>query len=390
MSKTRVIVIGGGALGFSTALHLAETDEFEVTVLESQHIAEGSSSRSIGIVETQYMSSFDIAVRAFGLRFVGHLAENEGLTLNRNGYLRLASNDAALEAFQRSIALQREQGITGPRVLIRSEVEKLIPQISLHDRVGALYGPSDGYLDGHLYTNLLADLARRAGATVLQQAALLGAEHAADGTYRLQTRRGKLAADIVVNAAGGWAGRVGDLLDAPVEVKPQRHQAITVALSQSLGYVMPSVMDYVPGSGNPGLYFRHENIDKLFAGLHIEEAVESAADPDTYFQSGDQWFAEQIAEALASRLPGLEGAGLGSGWAGIYPMSTDHQPIVGPHPENPSVLLAVGAGGNGIQLSPAIGKTVSEYLTGRTPSLAGPGSPWDAARIARSSATAAN
>lgn len=384
MGEARVAIVGAGALGLSTALHLAQTGQFEVTVVEAEHIAEGSSSRSIGIVETQYMNEFDIAVRAFGLQFVKKLVASDGLSFNANGYLRLGDSEQALDSYARSIDLQRKYGVDDARVLNKDEITKLIPQLELRDRIGGLYGPSDGYVDGHLFSNTMGDIARRHGATILQKAKLLGVTTGAGGEFALQTSRGEVIADVVVNAAGGWAGRVGELLGAPVTLNPQRHQAITVTLSKPLGYVMTSVMDYVPGSGRAGLYFRHENEFSLFAGLHTEETIQDASDPDNISYNADESFTEQIAEALAERLPRLDGAGIGRGWAGIYPMSFDQQPVVGPHPSNERVVCAIGAGGNGIQLSPAIGLTVTEHLQGVTPTLAGPGSKWDSARLASS------
>jgi sarcosine oxidase subunit beta len=381
MTRTRVAIVGAGTLGLSTALHLARSGKFDVTVLEAEHIAEGSSSRSIGIIETQYMNEFDIGVRAFGLRFTKELAASDGLQFNANGYLRLGDSDAALERYAHSVELQKQHGVDDARVLDKAEIGALIPHLEMGDRIGGLYGPSDGYVDGHLFANLMGDIARLDGATIMQKTRLLGATSGSGEEIVLDTTRGQVVADVVVNAAGGWAGRVGEMLDAPVTMNPQRHQAITVTLNRPLGYTMTSVMDYVPGSGRAGLYFRHENEFSLFAGLHTEETIHDASDPDNVSYNVDESFTEQIAEALAERLPNLEDAGLGRGWAGMYPMSFDQQPVVGPHPADARVYCALGAGGNGIQLSPAIGKTVAEYLEGVTPSMAGPGSKWDSARI---------
>src|SRR5262245_29333721 len=120
MNTSRVAIVGAGAVGLSTALHLARSGGFEVTVLEAEHIAEGSSSRSIGIVETQYMNEFDISVRAFGLRFAKDLAKNEGLHVVTNGYLRLGDSNEALERYAHSIELQIKYGVDDARVLDRS------------------------------------------------------------------------------------------------------------------------------------------------------------------------------------------------------------------------------------------------------------------------------
>ncbi|SNY88389.1 sarcosine oxidase subunit beta [Nocardia amikacinitolerans] len=382
MDKARIVVIGAGAVGLATALELSTSDRYDVTVLDREHIAEGSLSRSVGIIETQYIDEFDIRVRAFGLRFARDLAQRAGLHLTANGYLRLAESDQTMAAFALSVERQHRQGIADARLLSRAEITDLIPFLDMADRVGGLLGPSDSYVDGHLFAHVMADLARHCGVRIRQRTKLLGASSTGHGAVELSTDQGDFTADYVVNAAGAWAGQVADTLGAPVAVHPQRHQAVTVILDEPFQRRMPSVMDYVPGSGRTGLYLRPEGDRRLFAGLHSEESFHDTADPDDYSNTTDADFIEQIAEALDTRLAGLETAQLGQGWAGLFPMSFDAQPVVGPHPDNPQVICALGAGGNGIQLAPAIGRTVREYLDGVRPSLAGPGSKWDPARMA--------
>ncbi|WP_158888092.1 NAD(P)/FAD-dependent oxidoreductase [Amycolatopsis anabasis] len=390
MEKVRVVVVGAGAVGLATALQLSETGRYAVTVLERQHVAEGSSSRSVGIIETQYVDEFDIAVRAFGLRFAQRLARDAGLRLTANGYLRLADSEETVESFELSVERQREHGIPDARVLTSGEVEKLVPFIDMSGRAGGLFGPSDGFVDGHLFTNLMGDLARRNGVQVNQRTRLRGASWEPGGAAVLATDRGEVAADYVVNAAGAWAGEVGDILGAPVTVRPQRHQAVTVILDRPLGRLVPSVMDYVPGSGRPGLYLRPEGQTKFFAGLHSEEALPGETNPDDWSGAVDPAFVEEIAESLAQRFTGHDSARLGQGWAGLFPMSADSHPVVGPHWSNERVICALGAGGNGIQLAPAIGRTVLDCLDGARPAFAGPGSAWDPARLAAPSHAGSN
>src|SRR5205814_1049644 len=151
-------------------------------------------------------------------------------------------------------------------VLDRDGLRRLVPELHCDDLAGGLLGPSDGYVDGHLYCNLLADLLRDRGARVLTSTQLLGL----DGR-RLMTSGPTLECDVVVNAAGAWAGDVGELLGAPARILPERHQALVAHLPRELDFLMPSVMDYIPGSGALGLYFRHESRTSLIAGLHTEE-----------------------------------------------------------------------------------------------------------------------
>jgi sarcosine oxidase subunit beta len=155
---------------------------------------------------------------------------------------------------------------------------------------------------------------------------------------------------------------VAALLGTELPLVPQRHQAVVVHLARPLDYVMPMVMDYTPGSGEVGLYFRHERPGQLIAGLHTEEAVEEVADPDDYARSADAEFLATVAEKLRDRLPGLADAGLAHGWAGIYPISPDGRPQIGPTAADPTVVNAGGAGGSGLQQSPTLGELVADWI----------------------------
>lgn len=233
--------------------------------------------------------------------------------------------------------------------------------MEVSDLAGGLFGPSDGYVDGHVYCTVLAEWLVQRGVAVLAGTAAESHERTASG-HRLTTSKGTFESDYVVNAAGGWAGRVGELLGTPVPILPQRHQALVADLGRELHYVMPSVMDYIPASGSLGLYFRHEGPRRLVAGLHTEDILRDVVDPDDGGRHDAQEFTEQVAERFAHRLPGLGDAGLGDVWAGIYPMSPDGQPIVGPEPACETIVTVAGAGGSGVQSSPALGAVAADWI----------------------------
>jgi sarcosine oxidase subunit beta len=124
---------------------------------------------------------------------------------------------------------------------------------------------------------------------------------------------------------------------------------------------MPCVVDYSPGSGELGLYFRHDGPARLVAGLHRDEAPEVAADPDDYARSADEEFLETLAGELSIRLPRLDEATLTGGWAGLYPAIGSGDPVVGPLGREGHVIVACG-GGAGIQLSPVLGELVADWV----------------------------
>jgi len=357
-----VVVVGAGALGLCTAYHLVDRGAGDVTVIERGRVAGASSGLSVGIIETQYLDPLAIEIRVESMRFFTELERSGALAITRNGYLRLAHRQADMEAFVNSLEVQRSLGVADCRVVERDALQALIPDLRCDDLAGGLFGPSDGYVDGYRYCTALAAGVVARGGRVLQDTELVGCDPLPGDRNRLRTNRGDVECDVVVNAAGGWAGRVGDILGAPVTILPQRHQALIAHLAAPLGYVMASVMDYVPSSGGFGAYFRDEGPGRLVAGLHTEEVIHDIVDPDAVVRDTPGDYIELVAERLAQRLPGLTDMRLGDVWAGIYPMRPDGRPVVGPHDGRASVVTVAGAGGSGLQSSPALGRIAADWI----------------------------
>jgi len=359
MDALHVIVIGAGALGLSSALHLAERGA-RVTAIEADTIAGGSTGRSIGVVGTQHVTARDVAMRAYGVRRIREWTKR-GLEFHAIGYLRLGRSASDLALFERSLDFQREAGVASARILEPAEIRKLVPDISTEGIEGGLFGPDDGFLDPYAFTTLLAEMVRDLGSSVRQGCRLIGAECRGTG-YRLCTSSGHMDCDAVVIAAGAWAQRVATLFGHPLPIRPERHEAVTIRVPEPLPYVMPMVMDLVHGGGGTGLNFRHDRPDELIAEIH--SASGASTDPDDYDQQIADLSKEHLAQLLLERLPGLAGAGFGRGWAGLYPESPDGRPFVGPFAGEPHLIAAAGAGGYGIQLAPVIGALVADWLIG--------------------------
>ena len=358
-----IVVIGGGALGLSSALHLVERG-VAVTVLEANALASGSTGRSIGVVGTQHVTALDVAMRAYGLRRIRAWAQC-GLEFHEIGYLRLGRSDGDHQLFERSLDYQRASGFDNARIIEPAEIRALVPDISTDGITCGLFGPDNGFLDPHELSSVLGKMVREMGGTVRQRCRLIGAERVGTG-YRLKTSAETIDCDGVVIASGAWAGRTAELFGQHLPVVPERHEAVTIRLPEPLAYVMPMVMDLVYGGGGTGLNFRHDRPGQLVTELHKSEGC-GAADPDDYNEQIDDASKEYLAELLLERLPGLTGAGFGHGWAGLYPESIDGRPLVGPFDGEPHLIAAAGAGGYGIQLSPIIGALAADWLTEGSP-----------------------
>jgi sarcosine oxidase, subunit beta len=364
VADRRVVVVGAGVLGLFTAYELVGAGGVEVTVIDQAHPGDGSSGRAVGMVETQFLTAPDVEVRAYGRQAYAALERDHGLRFVHGGYLRLGRVATDQQAFEASVDLQRDFGVPDAEVLSATEIARRWPPIVTDGSEVGLFGSWDGYVDGYEVCGLLTDLVRRGGGTVRPSTALVGAERTGSG-WLLRTGRGQLEADLVVNAAGPWAAAVGDLLGAPVDLLPELHGAVTVELGSPWPF-LPMLMDYVPGTGVDGVYFRSDAPDRLIAGLHSEVAIGEVVSPDVELGGLANGIVERVIERLADRLRDTDDLAVGRTWTGIYPMSPTHQPVAGRHATAEGVVCALGAGGNGIQLSPAVGRITADAVLGRT------------------------
>ncbi len=352
-----VIVIGAGSLGLCTALNLAEQGA-SVTVLEAKTVASGSTGRSVGVVGTQFTDPVEILLRRYTMKQFLRW-EDAGLRFNHIGYLRLARTEAQMALFRQSVRLQAEAGFRA-KVYRKEELVQLVPHMDPMGLAGGIFGPDNGFLDPHELCMFLVEKLKSLGSEVQQYCAVMGAARR-NGGYRLETTKGAFDGDMVVNAAGAWAPRLAEILGQTLHARAERHEAVMVLLDEPLDYTMPMVMDLVNGEGT-GLNFRHEKAGELIAEIHKVDTTRDEY-PDAYNEHCEEASKIRLAELLLERLPLLPGARLGRGWAGLYPVTADHRPMVGPiDPDEPGTVTAAGAGGYGIQLAPVIGQMAADWI----------------------------
>jgi glycine/D-amino acid oxidase-like deaminating enzyme len=363
--RLRAAVIGGGAIGASCFWHLVQRGVREVLLVEQATLASGSSGRSAAVVETQYLTREKIALCAYSMALFRRFEREHGLPFVHHGYLRLGHTAGDLDRFARSAAIQREHGVTDAVVLDRDEVRRRVPDLHVEDLAGALFGPSDGYIDPVRLCELFVRLATDGGGRVRQGARLTGIRVRDGRVVGVTCGDEAIDCEVVVNAAGAWARQIGHLLGIELPVDGYRRQIVVFEPPEPLPAPVPMVIDYVPGVEREGLYFRDDTPSRLIAGLHWEGHGdwEHPENPDAYRQDSDWEYALRVSERLAARYRRAPTLAVRSGWAGLYPLTPDSEPILGETPEVRGLYHAIGAGGVGVQISPALGAIVADLVT---------------------------
>lgn len=365
MSHPAVAVIGGGVAGLSTALAAAELG-CEVTVIERDRLASGSSSRSAGIFNISSTEPVQVEVRVRTRERLEQLERESGLRLERIGYMRLAKNDSHVRMFEDVIALQRELGAEPAEIVDATRLRELIPHLNTDDLLAAIYNPRDGCMDGRQLCGVLAERAAAEGARILERTRVTGHEAAA-GCHRLITDRGTVEADVVVNAAGAWAMEVGELLGHPLPLVNQLNEVIKVKLPAAVDYPVPMVQEYIPGEERAG-YFRQDGPGAMIAGSHTYSAEEGedSADPDSYGDAVGWETLEAVERQVGTRLE-VEGLAFEPGWAGLYPISADGEYVVGPYEADPTVIACGGFSGQGLIAAITVGPLAVEWIVFEEP-----------------------
>lgn len=371
MSAPSILVIGGGVAGLSTALRAAELGG-DVTVVEQAHLASGSSGLSAGVFNINATDPLNVEIRIRCRELLGRFEAENDMHLARIGHLRLAKLEEQVPLFEETIETQRALGVEPSTILTREEISGLVPDLRTDDLVAGLFNPLDGHMDGPLLCGVLAERAKAAGATILQRTQVKDVDRGPRKRHRVTTDNGTLDADIVVNAAGAWADRVGDMLGCAVPLMSQLHEVVRVRVPGGLPYIIPMIQEYIPGYEEAG-YMRQDGPDSLIAGLHTYSVLEDlpSENPDDYSRTVREQYVEDVAQNVMERLP-IDTLQFQAGWTGLYPISKDEQFIVGPYEADPTVITCGGMGGHGLTGGVAVGPLAAEYaVLGHAESISG-------------------
>ncbi len=217
------------------------------------------------------------------------------------------------------------------------------------------YGRSgEGWFDAHAYLHLFRKALRTMNVDFVTASAT-GIERDGDRVSGVVLDNGeKIAAGVIVNAAGPNAGAVAKMAGLTLPVEP-RKRTVFVFEARDRFDDMPLVVD------PSGIWWRPEGSVYITGGAEVEEG-EQAADPADF---EPEWglFENDIWPVLATRVPAFEAIKMTRAWAGHYDYNTlDQNAVIGPHPEVRNFFFANGFSGHGLQQGPAVGKALSELI----------------------------
>lgn len=363
----RVVIVGGGAVGLSTALFTKRLmPEAAVTVIERDPTyARASSALSASSIRQQFSSPVNIQLSLFGIGFLRGLQASHGLSLVEGGYLYLAASAEGAETLRANHAVQTVHGaaidLLAPDALQRelSWLHTADLQLAALGRSSATAG--EGWFDGYALTKTLQALARAEGVQWVQ-GDVVALEHTNSAVQAVRTANGeRFECDWCVNAAGPWARSVAAMAGIDLPVFARRRTVFVMSC--------PTAVHHCPLVIDPsGVWFRPEGTDVTRQTHFIggTSPAEGEPDPDDLPLEADlHQFESHVWPAMAQRVGAFEALRGESAWAGYYEVHPmDHNGIVGPHPSLQNLLFANGFSGHGIQHAAGVGRGLAEWMRG--------------------------
>jgi glycine/D-amino acid oxidase-like deaminating enzyme len=363
-SSADVVIIGGGVVGSSIAYHLREAGCLgRIVVIErDDSYARASSNLAMGGIRQQFTLDTNVRMVQYSVDFYQELDRrvpdadiSRRVNFRQRGYLFLASADNAARLTRRYEAMRS----AGARVarLGRDEIRRKLPDASLDDIEFGVFGPDDGYANPKAVLFAMKKMAEDSGAEYLRADvdAIERTNHRVSG---VAFGTDSIATPVVINAAGAFAGRVAELAGVSLPVSPVRQQLFRCDLPRHWEYRFPMVID------PDGVHWRHDDAPSADRPDRIVVAKTKHHElPGENFACDDTRWLSDFYPSLVRRMPPFNALSLVEGWAGLYEMTPDHNPIIGEHPEAPGFFVANGFSGHGLMMAPATGRAVAEIVT---------------------------
>lgn len=355
MRTADVVIVGGGIVGSSIAYHLTVAGCRNVLVIERESSqGKGSTGKSMGGVRAQFSTPVNIQMSLYSIPFYARFEEELGYPCGyrAQGYLFCATSDKHMAYLRTNLETQLRLGLKNARLMSDDEIRSKFPQLRSDDVVGGAFCSSDGFVDPYSAMTGFMSWACDHGAELWKGTPVTGIRRDAQGVSAVQTSRGVVSTRIVVNCAGPWAAGIAEMVDLDLPVQPLRRMLVPTEPFDEFPHTSPMIIDM-----SNGFHFRPEALGFLLAWNDPEETPAFKTDFDPAF-------IEKILMRAANRVPVFENVPVNPkrAWAGLYEMTPDHHPILGPVTDVPGFFLANGFSGHGVMHAPATGKILADLI----------------------------
>ena len=358
MTTADVAIVGGGAMGWSTAFWLTRrAPGLDVVVIERDpSYARAATALSVASIRQQFTTAINVRISRFGIEFFRNFTAETGapeLGLREQGYLFLAGSQSGAEVLRQAAALQRGEG-AATELIRPATLAARYPWLRLDDVALASFGPDgEGWYDNMGLLSGLRGAARGSGARALRGTVTEVMAAGARGRGLRLADGGEIAAGAVVLAAGTGTAELLEALGEHCPVEPRKRTVFVIDAPEARHPGAPLIVDHT------GFYLRPEG-ERWIAATVPEEDVPCAADD---FEPDLAQFDDLLWPRLYARSESFAAVKVLRAWAGHYDYNRlDANALVGRWPGWENLYALTGFSGHGLQQAPAMGRGMAELL----------------------------
>ncbi|UJG42271.1 MAG: FAD-binding oxidoreductase [Candidatus Heimdallarchaeum endolithica] len=347
--KYDVVIIGGGSVGVPTALSTAKRG-LKVAVIESNTATgQGQNKRAIGGVRATHSSFAKIKICLDSIRIFSTWKDKYGhdIEWEQGGYVFVAYTEKDEKMLKETINIQQKAGLNINWVT-KEKIKELVPGIVDEELRGGTYSPEDGTASPILCSYAFYDAAKKEGADFFFEETVTDIKTENGQVKQVKTDKNVYETDFVINAAGSEASKIGKMVGIDLPIFPDSHESgITEPVKK---FVKPLVVDIRSRPGTKNFYFYQNKHGQFILCLTPDPLIPGTDCRETSV------FLPQVAQRITELLPRTKHLKIRRTWRGIYPMTPDGSPIVGPVNEIKGYINAVGMCGQGFMLGPGLGE----------------------------------
>jgi 4-methylaminobutanoate oxidase (formaldehyde-forming) len=368
-TQARVVIVGGGIMGCSTAYHLAKLGWKDVVLLEQGRLSGGTTWHAAGLVgQLRSYQNLTRLIR-YSTELYSKLEAETGLATGwkQCGSLSVARTEERMVLLRRSAAMANAQGVDCEPLTPQQAGEKY-PIMRTDDLVGAVWLPGDGKANPADITQALAKGARNGGVRIFEKVRVTGIDTKDGRVTGVQTTDGAIKAEIVVNCAGQWARQLGRKVGVTVPLYSCEHMYIVTEKMEGVPRDLPVMRD-----PDGYIYFKEEVGGLLMGGFEPEaKPWNKDVIPDD-FEFGmlpDDWDQFQILmDNALIRVPSLEKTGIKTFMNGPESFTPDLNYILGEAPQLRGFFVGAGFNSMGIASSGGAGMALAEWIVAGEPTM---------------------
>ncbi len=363
-NQTRIVIVGGGIAGCSTAYHLSLMGETDVLLLEQGRLTCGTTWHAAGLVGQMRPNRNMTRMSKYGIELYSTLEEETGLATGwkQCGSVNVAATPERMKVLRKQAALARSFGVEVD-VISAQQAGDLYPLLRTDDLQGAIWIPGDGKANPADLTMSLAKGARNRGVKIVEGVEVTGVLSENGRVTGVQTTQGDVLCEVLVNCAGQWARQFGRLAGVNVPLYSAEHFYIVTDRIAGVHPMLPVMRD------PDGFIYYKEEVGGLVMGGFEPKAKPWKMDPiPSTFQFellGEDWDQFEILMTNAiHRTPCLETAKVKMLLNGPESFTPDGNFILGEAPELRNYFVAAGFNSAGIANAGGAGKLIAEWIIG--------------------------